>query len=58
MSEPTQPTEGTEKPATSDAVEQARHDALSPEQKHKNYLEDLERLHNESQVNEYGKTAG
>jgi hypothetical protein len=42
----------------SEAVEQARRQALSPTDKHKNYLDDLERLHDESKVNEYGKTNG
>jgi hypothetical protein len=32
----------------SDALKQAKGDALSPDEKHKNYLEDIERLHRES----------
>ena len=31
-----------------DAVKQAKDDALSPDEKHANYLADLERLHDES----------
>ena len=30
-----------------DAVKTAKSAALTPEQKHKNYLDDIERLHNE-----------
>ena len=37
----------SEKSEKSDAVKQAQKEALSPDQKHKNYLEDIERLHNE-----------
>ena len=33
-----------------DARKQAREDALSPDEKHQNYLDDLERLHRESVV--------
>lgn len=40
----------------SEALQQAKEDALSPEQKHKNYLEDLERLHGESVVDARGNT--
>ena len=32
----------------SDALKQAKGDALSPDEKHANYLEDIERLHRES----------
>jgi hypothetical protein len=39
-----------------DAVKQAKDDALSPADKHKNYLEDLERLHKESVVDSLGHT--
>ena len=39
-----------------DAVKQAHEDALSPEQKHKNYLETVDRLHAESVVGPDGKT--
>jgi hypothetical protein len=31
----------------SEAVKTAKGDALTPDQKHKNYLDDIERLHNE-----------
>jgi hypothetical protein len=40
----------------SEALQQAKEDALSPEDKHKNYLEDLERLHGESVVDARGNT--
>lgn len=39
-----------------DALAQAKSDALSPEDKHKNYLDDLERLHGESVVDAQGNT--
>lgn len=39
-----------------EAVKQAKHDALSPDEKHKNYLADLERLHKESVVDSLGHT--
>ena len=32
-----------------EALKQAKDDALSPADKHKNYLQDIERLHKESQ---------
>lgn len=32
----------------SEALKQAKGDALSPDEKHKNYLADIERLHKES----------
>jgi hypothetical protein len=32
----------------SDALKQAKGDALSPDEKHENYLADIERLHRES----------
>jgi hypothetical protein len=32
-----------------EALKQAKDDSLSPDEKHKHYLEDIERLHNESQ---------
>jgi hypothetical protein len=54
-----QPQKGTARPkdqTDSEAVQQAREDALSPEQKHKNYLDDLERLHKESVVDSLGHT--
>lgn len=39
-----------------EAVKQSHAQALSPEQKHKNYLDDLERLHGESVVDSLGNT--
>jgi hypothetical protein len=39
-----------------DKKAQAREDALSPDQKHQNYLETLDRLHAESVVGPDGKT--
>ena len=52
-------TEKTSKGAAVDsAVKQSKAQAMSPDEKHAAYLEDLERLHNESKVNEFGKTAG
>jgi hypothetical protein len=36
-----------EKSAKEDTIKQAKADALSPDQKHQNYLADIERLHNE-----------
>jgi len=36
-----------EKSDKSELVKQTQADSLSPEQKHKNYLADIERLHNE-----------
>jgi hypothetical protein len=46
----------TGKPDEAGAFKQAREQALSPEQKHKNYLDDLERLHKESVVDATGHT--
>ena len=40
-------TQKEDKSEKSEAVKQAQKDSLSPEQKHKNYLDDIERLHNE-----------
>ena len=40
-------TQKDDKPEKSDAVKQAQKDSLSPEQKHKNYLDLLEKLHGE-----------
>ncbi len=42
-----QTTKKDEKSEKNEALEQQLKDTLSPEQKHKNYLEDVERLHNE-----------
>lgn len=39
-----------------DVLKQAKEDALSPDEKHKNYLADLERLHKESAVDAHGFT--
>jgi len=36
-----------EKNDKSDLVKQTQKESLSPEQKHQNYLDDIERLHNE-----------
>lgn len=49
MSEQESETGRPEPQSDSDAVKQAKSDALSPNDKHKNYLADLERLHKESQ---------
>jgi hypothetical protein len=46
----------TKDTAVDEATQQALNQAVSPEEKHKNYLEDLERLHRESKVNESGRT--
>lgn len=52
-----QPTSARPKDQTQDdALQQARDDALSPQQKHKNYLADLERIHGESVVDAQGNT--
>lgn len=40
----------------SDAVKQSLDQALSPDEKHQNYLDDLERLHKESAVDALGNT--
>jgi hypothetical protein len=49
--ETTKPSTSSTKPEPSkdktDAVKAAQADALTPDQKHKNYLDDIERLHNE-----------
>lgn len=46
MTQPKEPTP-VEKSEKEDIVKQTKADALTPDQKHKNYLEDIERLHNE-----------
>jgi hypothetical protein len=46
----------TGKPDESGAFKQAREQALSPEQKHENYLADLKRLHGESVIDSTGHT--
>ena len=56
MADTTEETGRPQDQSFDDAVKQATHDALSPTDKHKNYLADLERLHNESKVNESGRT--
>ena len=35
-------------PSKDDSLKQAKSDALSPDEKHENYLADIERLHKES----------
>ena len=48
----------TKKTEQTDSVKQAHAQALSPEEKHQAYLDDLERLHNESALDPAtGKTA-
>ena len=39
-----------------DPVKQSKSQALSPDEKHKNYLDDLERAHKESVVDALGNT--
>jgi hypothetical protein len=36
-----------EKSEKEDVIKQTKAEALTPDQKHKNYLDDIERLHNE-----------
>jgi hypothetical protein len=53
--EKTTPTASKGDPADR-AVKQSHDQALSPQDKHQNYLDDLERLHRESVVDSHGKT--
>jgi hypothetical protein len=54
-----QPQKGTARPKAQtedDALQQAREDVLTADQKHQNYLADLERLRKESVVDSSGNT--
>jgi hypothetical protein len=53
---PTETTEQDAPPSKGDPFAQSKKQALSPEQKHKNYLDDLKRLHKESVVDPLGNT--
>jgi hypothetical protein len=54
--QPQKPTGRPKDRTQDDAQHQAREDALTPEQKHKNYLADLGRLHKESVIDDSGRT--
>jgi hypothetical protein len=58
MADDKEETSTTKDTAVDEATQQSLKQALTPDQKHKNYLADLERLHRESKINESGRTAG
>lgn len=47
---------GTGKKSGDDPFKQTKEQALTPEQKHQNYLDDVKRLHEESAVDALGNT--
>jgi hypothetical protein len=56
MADETSRTSSAKTDDTSDAFKQTKDQALSPEEKHKNYLADVKRLHEESVIDSSGKT--